>query len=90
MLLRGERYYVVNVIQEKLRAHYFYFDQILTTFNKLRILLIGYLRLDFNHCVDIFDGELLIPPGYYPSSSQCFGTEMVFQIYLCLKFIVPK
>jgi hypothetical protein len=70
------------VIQEKLRAHYFYFDQILTTFNKLMIMLIGYLRFDFNHSVDIFDGELLIPPGYNPPSSQCFGTEMVYLIYL--------
>ena len=44
--------------------HYFYFFyQILTAFNKLRIILIGYLRLDFNHCVDIFDGELFIPQG---------------------------
>jgi hypothetical protein len=52
------------VIKEKLHSHYFYFFyQILTAFNKFRILLIGYLRLDFNQCVDIFDGELLIPQG---------------------------
>ena len=56
--------YVMNVIQEKHHVHYFcFFYQILTAFNKLRILLIGYLRLDFNHCVDIFDGELVIPQG---------------------------
>ena len=74
MLLRDECYYVMIVIQEKLRAHYFYFFyQILTAFNKLRIMLIGYLRLYCNHCVDIYDGELLIPPGYHPPSSQCFG-----------------
>ena len=54
----------MNVIQEKLHAHYFYFFyQILTAFNKLRIMLIRYLRFDFNHCVDTFDGELLIPQG---------------------------
>ena len=43
--------------------HFYFFYQILTAFNKLRIMLIGYLRLDFNDCVDIFDGDILIPQG---------------------------
>ena len=31
-----------------------------------------------------------ISPQWYPPSSQCFGTDMVYQIYLLLQFTVPK
>jgi hypothetical protein len=30
------------------------------------------------------------PRGYHPPSSQCFGTDMVYYIYLLLKLTVPK
>jgi hypothetical protein len=34
--------------------------------------------------------RIISPRGYHPPSSKCFGTDMVYQIYLLAKFIVPK
>jgi len=40
----------------------------------------------------VFDIYVFItrPLGYHPPSSQCFDTDLVYYIYLLLKFTVPK
>ena len=30
------------------------------------------------------------PRGYYPPSTQCFGIDIVYYIYVLLKFTVPS
>jgi len=46
----------------------------------LRVLFTNIITLDY----------ILNPRGYQPPSSQCFDTNMVYEIYLLLKFTIPR
>jgi hypothetical protein len=76
--------YIYIIFENKIRLNVVSFHCMLVY---ISFLLCNFWYLKFVHLP--LPG-IISPRGYNPPSSKCFGTDMIYQIYLLAKFIVPK